>query len=52
MPMTTRKPVRKRPKSITALLELSIKSSGLAALPQIQFGSGAITYVATTSSGK
>jgi hypothetical protein len=47
-PITTKKPVRNLPKSITPELELSIKSSGLLARPQIQFGKGAIAYVATT----
>ncbi|KAI0470876.1 hypothetical protein GGR56DRAFT_118147 [Xylariaceae sp. FL0804] len=51
MPMSTRKPVQKRPRSSTALPELSTKSSGLAQREQIQLGSGASTYVATTSSG-
>lgn len=43
MPIKTRNPVKKRPKSAAALPELSIKSSGFAHLEQIQFGSGAIT---------
>lgn len=50
--MTTKKPVKKRPRSRTAAPELSTKSSGLAQRLQIQLGTGAITYVATTSSGK
>jgi hypothetical protein len=48
IPITTKKPVRNLPKSITPDPLLSIKSSGLLACPQIQFGRGAITYVATT----
>lgn len=43
IPMTTRNPVQKRPRSITPAPELSTKSSGLAHRPQIQLGSGAIT---------
>lgn len=46
--MTTKKPVKNLPKSTTPLPELSMKSSWLAARPHSQFGSGAITYVATT----
>lgn len=49
-PITTKKPVQNLPKSTIALPELSIKSSGFAHLPHIQFGRGAITYVATTRS--
>lgn len=41
MPVRTKNPVKKRPKSIAELLELSIKSSGFAHRPQIQLGSGA-----------
>jgi hypothetical protein len=43
MPITTKKPVRNRPKSITPEPELSMKSSGFAARPHIQFGNGAMT---------
>lgn len=43
IPMTTKNPVQKRPRSITPAPELSTKSSGLAQRPQIQLGSGAIT---------
>ena len=44
MPITTRKPVQKRPKSITALEEPgSMKSSGFAQRLQTQFGRGART---------
>lgn len=42
-PIKTRNPVQNLPKSTTALLELSTKSSGLAQRPQIQFGKGART---------
>lgn len=42
----------KRPKSTTALPEPSMKSSGLPHRLQIQFGNGAMTYVATTSKGR
>jgi len=49
MPITTRNPVANLPRSIHALALLSIKSSGFAHLEAIQFGSGANTYVATTS---
>lgn len=42
MPVRTKKPVRNRPKSIAELLELSIKSSGFAHRPHIQFGRGAM----------
>lgn len=52
IPITTRKPVRNRPRSSTAAPELSTKSSGLAHRLQIQLGRGATTYVATTRSGK
>lgn len=52
IPINTKKPVKKRPKSATALPELSIKSSGLAHRAQIQFGRGAMTYVATTINGR
>lgn len=48
MPMTTKKPVANRPRSIQALALLSMKSSGFAHLEAIQFGTGANTYVATT----
>ena len=48
----TRKPVKNRPKSATALPELSMKSSGFAHRAQIQFGTGAMTYVATTINGR
>lgn len=41
MPMTTKKPVKKRPTSRTAAPELSTKSSGLAQRLLIQFGIGA-----------
>jgi len=50
MPITTRNPVANRPRSIHAPELFSIKSSGLAHLPAIQFGKGAKTYVATTRS--
>lgn len=50
IPMTTKNPVQNLPRSKTAVPELS-KSSGLEQRPQIQLGSGASTYVATTSSG-
>jgi hypothetical protein len=43
MPITTRNPVANRPRSIHALELLSIKSSGLAHLAAIQFGTGAST---------
>lgn len=43
IPINTKNPVIKRPKSTAALPELSIKSSGLAHRAQIQFGRGAIT---------
>lgn len=43
IPMTTKKPVKNLPKSMTPDPELSIKSSGFAARLHIQFGSGAIT---------
>ena len=43
IPMTTRKPVQNLPKSTTAFPAFSMKSSGFAHLPHIQFGSGAIT---------
>lgn len=49
MPIITKNPVEKRPRSIQALELLSIKSSGFAHLEAIQFGTGANTYVATTS---
>lgn len=42
-PIKTKNPVQNRPKSTTALLLLSTKSSGLAHRPQIQFGRGAST---------
>lgn len=42
MPVRTKNPVIKRPKSIAELLELSIKSSGFAHRPHIQFGRGAM----------
>lgn len=48
MPMVTRKPVNQRPKSTIALPAVSMKSSGFAHLPQIQFGNGAKTNVAAT----
>lgn len=48
--MTTRNPVENLPRSIHALALLSMKSSGFAHLEAIQFGIGAKTYVATTSS--
>ena len=51
-PMTTRNAVQNRPKSTIALPELSMKSSGFEHLPHIQLGSGARTYVATTSRGR
>lgn len=51
-PINTRKPVKNRPKSATALPELSMKSSGFAHRAQIQFGTGAMTYVATTINGR
>ena len=41
-----------RPKSATEFPELSMKSSGFAHREQIQFGSGATTYVATTINGR
>lgn len=53
IPITTRKPVRKRPRSKTPPPPLpSRKSSGLLHREQMAFGSGARQYVATTSSGK
>lgn len=52
MPITTKNPVKNRPRSRTAAPELSTKSSGLAQRLQIQLGIGAITYVPTTNSGK
>lgn len=52
IPIKTKNPVQNLPKSTTAFPELSIKSSGLAHRPQIQFGSGARTYVATTRRGR
>ena len=51
-PITTKNPVQNFPKSTTAFPLLSTKSSGLAHRPQIQLGSGANTYVATTSNGR
>lgn len=42
-PMTTKKPVMKRPSSTTALLPPSMKSSEDWAREQIQLGTGAIT---------
>jgi hypothetical protein len=42
-PITTKNPVQNLPKSMTAFPALSMKSSGFAHRPQIQFGSGAIT---------
>ena len=42
-PITTKNPVQNLPKSIMPFPELSMKSSGLEHLPQIQFGKGAIT---------
>ena len=42
-PMTTKKPVQNLPKSTTAFPAVSMKSSGFAHLPHIQFGKGAIT---------
>ena len=51
MPITTKKPVQNFPKSTIALLPLSTKSSGLEHRPQIQFGRGARTKVATTRRG-
>lgn len=51
IPITTKNPVQNRPKSTIALLPLSTKSSGFEHCPQIQFGKGASTKVATTSSG-
>ena len=51
-PMTTKKAVKNHPNSTKALLPLSIKSSEDDARPHIQFGSGATTYVATTTSGR
>ena len=48
IPMTTKKPVQNLPKSTAALPALSMKSSGFAHLPHIQFGRGAMQYVATT----
>lgn len=50
--MITKNPVQNRPKSTTAFPLDSTKSSGLAHRPQIQFGSGASTNVATTSKGR
>lgn len=41
-----------RPKSATEFPELSMKSSGLAHREQIQLGSGATMYVATTINGR
>jgi hypothetical protein len=51
-PIKTKNPVQNLPKSTIAFPELSTKSSGLAHRPQIQFGSGARTYVATTRRGR
>jgi len=51
IPITTKNPVKKRPRSRTAAPELSTKSSGLAQCPQIQLGMGAMTKVATTRRG-
>jgi len=51
IPMRTKNPVQNFPKSATAF-PLDSKSSGLAHRPQIQFGRGARTYVATTRRGK
>src|SRR5690606_15416896 len=51
IPITTKNPVQKRPRSSTAAPELSTKSSGFAQWLHIQLGTGASTYVATTSSG-
>ena len=51
-PITTKNPVTNLPKSTSGLPPPSLpKSSGLAHLPQIQFGKGARTKVATTMSG-
>lgn len=53
IPIVTKNPVTNFPKSITAFPPPSLpKSSGFAHRPQIQFGSGASTYVATTRRGK
>ena len=43
IPMITKNPVKKRPRSSTAAPELSTKSSGLAQRLQIQLGTGART---------
>ena len=50
IPITTKNPVQNLPKSMTALPELSMKSSGFAHRPHMKFGNGAIVYVATTRS--
>jgi hypothetical protein len=47
--MTTKNPVRKRPRSITPVPPPSMKSSWVAARPHSQLGTGARTYVRTTS---
>ena len=52
IPIMTKNPVKKRPTSTIAAPALSTKSSGFAHRPQIQFGTGARTYVATTRSGR
>ena len=43
IPISTKNPVKNRPKSATELPELSIKSSGFAHRAQIQLGRGATT---------
>jgi hypothetical protein len=42
IPITTKNPVRNRPKSTIAVPALSMKSSGFAQRPQIQLGRGAM----------
>ena len=53
IPITTNPPVTNFPKSSSAFPAPSPpKSSGFASRPQIKFGKGASTYVATTRSGR